>query len=468
MILFTKITRYIFVGLMLFLGFKSIFGVTDVLVVNKKSDNSKEDTNEKDEIALNEPFIPTNEWQVIKPGQSIPAGLHVRMNFETGIKEAKIIEKEEKVVNKRGESSGEHASPKIILGDNIKEFPTSDEKIYFTKSELKGKLKNLRDKVGTKDIINNIVWSEEAKDALNAAEKDSKLKFRSIEEIRADLEQSFNWNVKSDLQIMQESIKLLQNLSLSVDEKVAALDNLEYYAHQIDNGRDLEKVGGLEIVVQLLNQSTEQLLQKAASVVGAAAQSNSEVQNAVINHGGLVFLLRLINDNQPLTRKKALYALSAVVRGNSHVLEKLIELGGLKLILNIAKDHNAGALRVKAVSLLYDLIVEQQEAIQDSKIHRSPFFESLIKNGWCHILIPLLKIEDYDTKEKVMQSIEISVKECKKEWIDDQTLSILDEISRSLKKDYELEEDADLKNYIADLRTILNEKIIKPLKEVEI
>ena len=75
-----------------------------------------------------------------------------------------------------------------------------------------------------------------------------------------------------------------------------------------------------------------------------------------------------------MTRKKALFALSAVVRGNSNVLKTLIELGGLKVILNIAKDHEAGTLRVKAVSLLYDLIVEQQEAIYSSKkLHRLQF-----------------------------------------------------------------------------------------------
>ena len=90
----------------------------------------------------------------------------MRMNFETGIKEAKILEKDNV-----GKKPGEHISPKIILGDNIKDFPKSDEKIYFTKSELKGKLHNFRDKIGTKDVINNIMWSEEAKDALNSVER---------------------------------------------------------------------------------------------------------------------------------------------------------------------------------------------------------------------------------------------------------------------------------------------------------
>ena len=28
-------------------------------------------------------FVPTNEWQTIKPGQDIPPGLHVRLNIDT-------------------------------------------------------------------------------------------------------------------------------------------------------------------------------------------------------------------------------------------------------------------------------------------------------------------------------------------------------------------------------------------------
>ena len=34
----------------------------------------------------------TNEWQEIKKGQSVPAGLHYRINLQTGLKEAKLME----------------------------------------------------------------------------------------------------------------------------------------------------------------------------------------------------------------------------------------------------------------------------------------------------------------------------------------------------------------------------------------
>ena len=37
-------------------------------------------------------FVATNEWQVIKEGQIVPSGLHYRINLETGVKEAKLLE----------------------------------------------------------------------------------------------------------------------------------------------------------------------------------------------------------------------------------------------------------------------------------------------------------------------------------------------------------------------------------------
>lgn len=37
-------------------------------------------------------FVPTSEWQVIKEGQEIPPGLHVRLNIDTLEKEAKLMD----------------------------------------------------------------------------------------------------------------------------------------------------------------------------------------------------------------------------------------------------------------------------------------------------------------------------------------------------------------------------------------
>ena len=47
-------------------------------------------------------FVATDEWQEIREGQKVPAGLHYRMNLETGKKEAKILVED----NNQSESSG--------------------------------------------------------------------------------------------------------------------------------------------------------------------------------------------------------------------------------------------------------------------------------------------------------------------------------------------------------------------------
>ena len=51
-----------------------------------------EQSNENFLDANAEPFIPTKEWQIVKEGQSVPAGLHIRMNFQTHLKEAKLMD----------------------------------------------------------------------------------------------------------------------------------------------------------------------------------------------------------------------------------------------------------------------------------------------------------------------------------------------------------------------------------------
>lgn len=43
-------------------------------------------------------FEPKNEWQVVREGQQIPPGLHVRVNLETGLEEARILQKDDSVL----------------------------------------------------------------------------------------------------------------------------------------------------------------------------------------------------------------------------------------------------------------------------------------------------------------------------------------------------------------------------------
>eukprot|EP00038_Savillea_parva_P013639 m.211894 g.211894 ORF g.211894 m.211894 type:complete len:171 (-) comp25730_c0_seq1:15-527(-) len=37
-------------------------------------------------------FVPSNEWQVIQPGQAVPAGLHIKVDLQTGHKMARLLQ----------------------------------------------------------------------------------------------------------------------------------------------------------------------------------------------------------------------------------------------------------------------------------------------------------------------------------------------------------------------------------------
>lgn len=79
-----------------------------------------------------EVFQPTSDWQMIRPGQGIPAGLHVRMNLQTGEKEAKLMD-------------GDDGSKYKINKDSKQKFIEID-KNFISKQHLKEALRDFKDK----------------------------------------------------------------------------------------------------------------------------------------------------------------------------------------------------------------------------------------------------------------------------------------------------------------------------------
>ena len=58
----------------------------------------------------------------------------------------------------------------------------------------------------------------------------------------------------------------------TIPDLLQALDELEYHVHEIDNARDLNAVGGLVVIVRLLNHSSPDVRGSAATVIGSASQ----------------------------------------------------------------------------------------------------------------------------------------------------------------------------------------------------
>uniref|UniRef100_A0A2K6QBK3 Nucleotide exchange factor SIL1 n=1 Tax=Rhinopithecus roxellana TaxID=61622 RepID=A0A2K6QBK3_RHIRO len=56
----------------------------------KETERKETKAEEELDAEVLEVFYPTHEWQALRPGQAVPAGSHIRLNLQTGEREAKL------------------------------------------------------------------------------------------------------------------------------------------------------------------------------------------------------------------------------------------------------------------------------------------------------------------------------------------------------------------------------------------
>ena len=83
----------------------------------------------------------------------------------------------------------------------------------------------------------------------------------------------------ADVEIMLQRLEILVNPESTVDDVLRSLDDLEYIVHQIDNARDFDVLGGLAVIIQLLNNSNNDVKCGAALVLGSATQRYNSINN---------------------------------------------------------------------------------------------------------------------------------------------------------------------------------------------
>ena len=200
-------------------------------------------------------FIPTNQWQQILPGQAIPAGLHVRINLATGEKEAKLIEEDEDDEDKLGDRRRLHhygySDRRGIINKQTKAF-TAEELLEGSHEHNDNDIKLLTHDMST-DKMTSI--QDDPNAYRNDVDNDKMLGL-----------------VTDDVRQMMKLVDILHDNSSSSEELTFALAELEYLVHEINNARELDMIGGLKLVVSLLEHTNDTVQCNAAHVIGAAAQ----------------------------------------------------------------------------------------------------------------------------------------------------------------------------------------------------
>ncbi|KAI5595501.1 hypothetical protein BDE02_03G143300 [Populus trichocarpa] len=123
-------------------------------------------------------------------------------------------------------------------------------------------------------------------------------------------------NMPSDAQLMQIAIDDLNNSSSSLEDRQRALQELLILVEPLDNANDLNKLGGLAIVIQERNHPDPDIRRLSAWVLGKAYQNNPVVQKQILELGALTKLIKMVKSTSIEEAIKALYAVSALIRNN--------------------------------------------------------------------------------------------------------------------------------------------------------
>ncbi|XP_036404036.1 nucleotide exchange factor SIL1 isoform X1 [Megalops cyprinoides] len=357
-----------------------------------------------------EVFQPTNQWQTLRPGQAVPAGSHVRLNLQTGQREVKL---------------GEEGTLRY-WSDGKRQGMVNTQATSFTAQELKKALKKFKEE-----------GVEPSDKDQEKREAELRAQYRPIEELKKDMAQ-LDMLVETDFQVMTRLIAKFNHSSATVEERVAALLDLEYLVHQVDNAQDLVSMGGLKLVIDTLNSTDPRLQESAAFVLGSAVSSNPRVQVEAVEGGALQKLLTLLATERPMSvKKKLLFAVGSLLRHFPFAQGHFLKLGGVQVLGDLFRAAGGGPLRVRVVTLLYDMIIEkelisqagldpipdashQERLRQYAQISLLPL---LAEQGWCGLVPELLASPEHDWREKALRTLLAMMPNCQAVYRQDQALT---------------------------------------------
>ncbi|KAK7137917.1 hypothetical protein R3I94_013534 [Phoxinus phoxinus] len=395
-----------------------------------------------------EVFRPTDKWQTLKPGHAVPAGSHVRLNLQTGHREVKMGEEE----GIKYWSDGNGQGMMNMQGPS------------YTAEELKEALKKI------KEGMDDPVDKKQEEDAVRA-------QFRPIEELKKDME-ALDMLVETDVQVMRKLLNQFNNTNSTTDEKVTALLDLEYLVHQIDNAQNLVSMGGMQLVINALNGTDIRLQESAAFVLGSAVSSNPSVQVEAVEGGALQKLLTLLATQRPLAvKKKVLFAVASLLRHFPFAQSYFLKLGGVQMLGELFQTPGAEALRVRIITVLYDMIIEKElisqvgmDLIPDSSHQERlrqyaevSLLPVLVEQGWCRLVPELLASPEHDWREKALRTLLAMMAQCHTQYKQNPSLTAsLSELQKQYQELVLTEQDVgEQDGYFGEILALVDSMVVK-------
>ncbi|KAL8654376.1 MAG: hypothetical protein Q9210_001536 [Variospora velana] len=328
--------------------FLSLFGARCALPSPKASTELLCHTNHASEC-YPRIFQPTEHFQTVHDDQDLPAGIHVRMNLATGVKEARLN------VPDPNEDNTSSALTIIDDFDIVGHEPDSEKDVtdHDHDSFLQHPLRPPPDTTSESSSF-----------------------FAAVNEIE-------------------------QRGPQNTDELIPALTDLEDLSHSYHWGLTLAKDESMvHKLFQLLLPSDLSLEVRslAALVFGTAIRNNPAALDAALSHfymdewpeGPLEpVIMALLHEQAPVLLNRMMFLLSSLCQ-DQHQLQRFLDAGGIDILIALYDAGSAGSedqykLRRKVTHFVVDNLVESGQG------HESSLPESDIDTDWTMIQLHHLK-----------------------------------------------------------------------------
>lgn len=179
-------------------------------------------------------------------------------------------------------------------------------------------------------------------------------------ERRRFLEEALNSMTVNVVHQLEAAGRVLTNAESTEEEQNQALECLLDYADNIDTANDFCKIGGLEIVLPLLDSTHpfDSVQSNAASLIAELSQNNPFCQAKMHELNALSKLLPLLTKADICLN--AIRAISSLSRNYEPIAASFIDMGGLECLLGCLQFDNC-KLKIQSTFLLSSLCTEYPE-----------------------------------------------------------------------------------------------------------
>ncbi|CAF0769998.1 unnamed protein product [Rotaria sordida] len=135
-----------------------------------------------------------------------------------------------------------------------------------------------------------------------------------------------------------ERIKLcinkIKDSQINDEQKKEFLDELCHWTEELDLAKDFFTVGGLDILLPLLDHNNDNIRIQTCSLLATLVQNNEHCQRIIVQSGLQQKLLQILSEsNSPDLKTKAVTAISALIRGYTLGQLQLQKYQGPKILI---------------------------------------------------------------------------------------------------------------------------------------